>query len=140
MHFQKAIDINPLCGSGWAGLGYVFSDRGDSQKAIKLFKKAYELEPWETDYLYSIASDYRKLNDFEQAMDYLMKIQELTPNDAEVYFLIADLYGEQDQIENAINTLKYGLQQTNNSSIQARTGPCHPPSSHQDRPPQGGCP
>ena len=36
-HFKRAIDINPTAGGGYAGLGYVCSDRGSSRKAIKYF-------------------------------------------------------------------------------------------------------
>ena len=111
-HFSKALEINPMVGS--AGLGYVFSDRGQSKKAIKYFEKALELEPWETDHLYSIATDYMKLKEYDKAMDYLRKIQEETPNDADAYYYIADLYGQQDKIDEAINTIKFGLLQTDN--------------------------
>ncbi len=115
-NFHKAVEINPMIGSGWAGLGYVLSDRGQSQKAIRFFKKALELEPWETDYLYSLAAEYRTLNDMETSMRYLREIQEMTPHDPDAYYYIADLYGAQDKIDEAINTLVYGLQQTDNDS------------------------
>ncbi len=115
-HFQRAVDINEMNGGGWAGLGYISSDCGDSRKAIKYFEKAFELEPWETEHLYSIAADYRKLNRLDLSMQYLRKIQEMNPNDADSYYYIADLYGEMDNIDEAINTIQYGLQQTNNAS------------------------
>ena len=112
----KALEINEMIGAGWAGLGYVYSDRGDSRKAIRCFKKALELEPWETDHLYSLATDYMKLKEYDTAMDCLRKIQEQTPNDADAYYYIADLYGQQDKIDEAINTIKFGLLQTDNDS------------------------
>ena len=105
-----------MVASGYAGLGYVFSDRGNSRKAIKYFKKALEIEPWETDHLYSMATDYMKLKEYDTAMDCLRKIQEQTPNDADAYYYIADLYGQQDKIDEAINTIKFGLLQTDNDS------------------------
>ena len=105
-----------MIGSGWAGLGYVYSDRGQNQKAIRFFKKALELEPWETDFLYSLAAEYRTLNDNDTSMQYLRKIQEMTPNDPDAYYYIADLYGATDRIDEAVNTLVYGLQQTDNDS------------------------
>ena len=97
-------------------MGYVCSDRGDSKKAIRFFEKALELEPWVTDHLYSIAADYRKLNQPDRALEYLQRIQQETPNDPDSYYYIADIYGEQDKIDEAINTLVFGLQQTNNDS------------------------
>lgn len=96
-------------------MGYILSDKGDSKQAIKYFKKAYELEPWETDYLYSIAADYRKLNDFDHAMEYLQKIEAQSPADPDSYFYMADLYGEQDKIDEAIETIQHGLNKTNNA-------------------------
>ena len=40
----------------------------------------------------------------------------MTPHDPDAYYYIADLYGAQDKIDEAINTLVYGLQQTDNDS------------------------
>ncbi len=113
-NFRKAVEMNEMNGGGWAGLGYVSSDRGDSQKAIKYFEKAFKLEPWETEHLYSIAADYHKLNRLDLSMQYLRKIQEMNPRDPDSYYYIADLFGEQDQIDEAINTINYGLLQTDN--------------------------
>ncbi len=113
-HFQKALEINPMIGTGYAGLGYVYSDRGQSLKAIKYFEKAIELEPWETDHLFSIATDYMKLKEYDKVMEYLRQIQEMTPGDADAYYYIADLYGQQDKIDEAINTINFGLLQTDN--------------------------
>lgn len=116
-HFQKAVEMNEMNGGGWAGLGYISSDCGDSKQAIKYFERAFELEPWETEHLYSIAADYHKLNRLDLSMDYLRKIQEMNPRDPDSYYYIADLYGEMDQVDEAINTLQYGLQQTDNAPI-----------------------
>ncbi len=115
-NFRKAVEMNEMNGGGWAGLGYISSDRGDSHKAIKYFEKAYKLEPWETEHLYAIAEDYHKLNRLDLAMQYFRKIQELNPRDPDSYYYIADLYGEQEQVDEAINTLQYGLLQTDNDS------------------------
>ena len=75
-----------------------------------------EYEPWETDHLYSIATDYMKLKEYDKALECLRKIQEQTPNDADAYYYIADLYGQQDKIDEAINTIKFGLLQTDNDA------------------------
>ena len=115
-HFRKAVEMNDMNGGGWAGLGYIVSDRGDSKTAIRYFEKAFKLEPWETEHLYSIAADYRKLNQLDQSMHYLRKIQEMNPRDPDSYYYIADLYGEMDQVDEAINTLQYGLLQTDDDS------------------------
>lgn len=36
------------------------------------------------------------------------------PSDPDAYYYIADLYGQQDKIDDAINTIKFGLLQTDN--------------------------
>ena len=115
-HFRKALEMNEMNGGGWAGLGCISSDMGDSKKAIKYFEKAFQLEPWETEHLYSISADYRKLNCLDLSMQYLRKIQEMNPRDPDSYYYIADLYGEMDQVDEAINTLQFGLIQTDNDS------------------------
>ena len=57
-----------------------------------------------------------KLKEFDKALEQLRKIQEMTPNDPDAYFYIADLYGQQDMVDEAINTIKFGLLQTDNDS------------------------
>ena len=114
--YKEAIDTLEEALRNGVETCYVYSDRGDSRKAIRCFKKALELEPWETDHLYSLATDYMKLKEYDTAMDCLRKIQEQTPNDADAYYYIADLYGQQDKIDEAINTIKFGLLQTDNDS------------------------
>ena len=115
-NFQRAVDMNEMNGGGWAGLGYISSDTGDSKTAIKYFEKAFKLEPWETEHLYSISADYHKLNRLDLSMQYLRKIQEMNPRDPDSYYYIADLYGEMDQVDEAINTLQFGLMQTDYDS------------------------
>ena len=113
-HFQKALEINPMLGSAYAGLGYVHSDRGHSRKAIKCYGKAIQLEPWETDHLYAIAAEYRKINDLDAALECMLKVQKMAPNDADAYYSIAEIYGLMDMVEDAINTINFGLMQTDN--------------------------
>ena len=55
-----------------------------------------------------------KLKEYDKAMECLRKIQEETPSDPDAYYYIADLYGQQDKIDDAINTIKFGLLQTDN--------------------------
>lgn len=113
-NFLKAIDSNPGQPEGWAGIGYLLSDSGHSLQAIKYFKKAYELDCSKTDYLYSIAADYRKLNDFDHAIECLKFIEGETPNEPDCYFYLADIYCMQNKFDEAIKTLRSGLFSTFN--------------------------
>ena len=43
--YNSALAINEHLTEAWSGLGYIYSDTGDSHKAIKFFERAYQLEP-----------------------------------------------------------------------------------------------
>ena len=114
-NFKKAIELAEENGIAWDGLGHVNYSREDYKTALKYFEKASKLQPWVTHYLYSISTCHLKLGHPDQAMKCLQKIQEMNPQDPDSYYYIADIYGEKDQIDDAINTLKYGLLQTDNA-------------------------
>lgn len=114
-NFKKAIELAEENGIAWDGLGHVNYSREDYKTALKYFEKASKLQPWVTQYLYSISTCHLKLGHPDQAMKCLQKIQEMNPQDPDSYYYIADIYGEKDQIDDAINTLKYGLLQTDNA-------------------------
>ena len=114
-NFKKAIELTEENGIAWDGLGHVHFSREDFKTALKYFEKAAQLQPWVTQYLYSISTCHLKLGHPDQAMKCLHKIQEMNPQDPNSYYYIADIYGEKDQVDEAINTLKYGLLQTDNA-------------------------
>ena len=114
--YNKALAINEYLTEAWSGLGYVYSDTGDSHNAIKFFEKAYRLEPFNDDHLYNLAAEHRKINENEKALAYLLEIEKHQPNDPDLYFFLGDLLAEMDRYDEAICYLKLGLERTNNDS------------------------
>ena len=98
----------------WAGLGYVYSDTGDSLQAVKCFQKAYNYEPFNDDHLYNLASEYWKINQKDKALECLLEIEKKQPDDPDLYFFLGDLLADMDRFDEAICYLHLGLQRTNN--------------------------
>jgi protein O-GlcNAc transferase len=108
------LNLNESLTEAWSGLGYVYSDAGDSAKAIKYFKQAYTLEPFNDDHLYNLAAEYRKVNQRQEALDCLFEIESRQPNDPDLYFFLGDLLAEMDRFDEAICYLRVGLERTGN--------------------------
>ena len=101
----------------WSGLGYVYSDMGDSAQAMKCFQKAYSYEPFNDDHLYNLASEYWKINEKEKALDCLLEIEKKQPDDPDLYFFLGDLLADMDRYDEAICYLRLGLRRTNNDPV-----------------------
>lgn len=91
------------------GLGFVFSDRGNPQKAIDYFEKAIKLDPLNTDVIYYLAEENNKLGRYEEAFTYLRYIEEINPFDEDLYLHLMDTYLLMDNPDDAIKSLNDGL-------------------------------
>lgn len=110
--YQKALAINDALAEAWAGLGYVYSDTGESIKAINHFKHAYSLEPFNDDHLYNLAAEYRKINDNENALICLQTIEQYQPVDPDLYFFLGDLLADMNRPKEALQYLQTGIERT----------------------------
>ena len=112
--YNQALKRNEYLTEAWSGLGYVYSDTGNSAKAIRFFEKAYRLEPFNDDHLYNLAAEYHKINENEKALEYLLEIEQRQPNDPDLYFFLGDLLADMNRVDEAICYLKIGLERTDN--------------------------
>ena len=114
--YNSALAINEHLTEAWSGLGYIYSDTGDSHKAIKFFERAYQLEPFNDDHLYNLAAEHQKIGEHEKALAYLLEIEKSQPNDPDLYFFLGDLLADMGRFDEAICYLKLGLERTHNDA------------------------
>lgn len=110
--YLTALKYDDRIPEAWSGMGYVYSDTGDSAQALKCFQKAYSLDPENDDHLYNLASEYWKVNEREKALDCLLEIEKNQPCDPDLYFCLGDLLADMDRYEEAFYYLHLGLERT----------------------------
>lgn len=110
--YLTALQGDERLADAWSGLGYIYSDTGDSTRAVKCFQKAYSLEPFNDDHLYNLASEYWKVNEREKALECLLEVEKKQPDDVDLYFCLGDLLADMDRYEEAYYYLQLGLERT----------------------------
>lgn len=107
--YMLALSMDDKNVEAYIGLGFVFSDRGNNQKAINYFERAIKLDPLNTDVIYYLAEENNKLGRYEEAFTYLHYIEEINPFDEDLYIHLMDTYLYMDNPDEAIKSLNDGL-------------------------------
>ncbi|HEY1341437.1 MAG TPA: tetratricopeptide repeat protein [Bryobacteraceae bacterium] len=99
--FEAALKIEPDSEDALTGLAGMYSDLGDTQKAIEKLKAVTEKSPSERT-LAALASAYESLQDYKDAAEVLKKALEMAPDNPRlVRGLAQDLFFS-DQIDEAL--------------------------------------
>ena len=80
---EEAARLEPTLGEAFVLLGSLFSERGDSQKAIAAFQKATEVTPGLADARYRLAKAYKRAGDAEKATEQLRIYSQLAKDAAD---------------------------------------------------------
>lgn len=88
------------------GAGNVCSDKGDYDKAIEYYKKAYGLDKNDPSVLLNLGRAYFNKRDYDTAIIYFNEAVKLNPNDGHGYHGLARCYKEKGDIENAVINFK----------------------------------
>ena len=108
-NFKKAIDLDENIAEAYAGLGFIFCEENDHKSAIKFLKKANELAPFNTDYLFVLVEQHNKLGKYKTSIKYLKEIEELFPFDVNIYIAYMEVYIMLDDIKKAVKSIEKGL-------------------------------
>lgn len=108
-NFKKAIDLDENIAEAYAGLGFIFCEENDHKSAIKFLKKANELAPFNTDYLFVLVEQHNKLGKYKTSLKYLKEIEELFPFDVNIYIAYMEVYIMLDDIKKAVKSIEKGL-------------------------------
>ncbi len=63
-----------------------------AEKALIALKRAYEIDPFDMDVIYSLGDMYDRLRNFEEAEKLYLRILELEPTNMENYYVVAGFY------------------------------------------------
>lgn len=107
--YQKAMKLDDKIPEAYAGIGFVLSDEGNPQSAIKFLKHAHTLSPYNTDYMYVLIEEYNKIEEYDNALKFVNEILDLNPYDENVYISMMECYVMKDDPESAMESLERGL-------------------------------
>jgi tetratricopeptide (TPR) repeat protein len=98
-------------------LGYMLADKGIRlPEALKLIRKAVDLEPMNGAYLDSLGWAYFKMGEYELAEDNLRKAVERDQTDPTVHDHLGDLYEKTGRIRLAASQWELSLNEYNKSA------------------------
>jgi tetratricopeptide (TPR) repeat protein len=97
VYFSKVLDYDPENLQALEQYGLVVMIRGDFEKAIEVFTKLTEFEPFRKDHWVNIGDAQIQLQDFCGASEAFAKATEIDPGDIKLWETLADLYQSCDQ-------------------------------------------
>lgn len=77
--YQRAINLNPLNGFHYDGLGWVYLRTNNYEQALVNFQEALSLDPHRSDYLYAVGKAYENIGEFDQAMNFYKQAVAIKP-------------------------------------------------------------
>jgi tetratricopeptide (TPR) repeat protein len=88
--------------------------QGKLNESLDSYKKALELDPDNSNFLYNTGLLFAKRSEYKDAQNCLQKALELNPQNPYIYLGLADAHEKQDQPEEALDVYK-SLQKLDNS-------------------------
>ena len=108
-NFKKAIDLDENIAEAYAGLGFIFCEEEEHKSAIKFLKRAHQLDPYNTDYMFVLVEQHNRINKYKTSLKYLKEIEELAPYEMNLYIAYMEVYILLDDVDNAIKSIKRGI-------------------------------
>jgi tetratricopeptide (TPR) repeat protein len=115
--FRQALEQDPSSALTLNYLGYMMADRGTRlPEALKLIRKAVDLDPLNGAYLDSLGWVYFKMGDYESAEQYLRQAVERDSSDPSVHDHLGELYEKTGRIRLAVAQWEISIKQFAKSS------------------------
>lgn len=108
---EKEVAAHPKNTRAWIGLGQLYFDTGEAQKAIQAYIKALKLDPSDAPALSDLGVMYRRTGQFDKALETFDRAIKLDPTLAQPRFnkgivLMFDLHREKEALQAWENLLK----------------------------------
>ena len=108
-NFNKAIELDENIAEAYAGIGFIFCEENNHQSAIKFLKRAHQLAPYNTDYLFVLIEEHNKIEKYKTSLKYLKEIEDIFPYDVNLYIVYMEVYILLDDIKKAVQSIEKGL-------------------------------
>ena len=108
-NYKKAMKLDENLPEAYAGIGFLLSDENNPKSAIKFLKHAHTLSPYNTDYMFVMAEEYNKLEEYDKALKIVNEILSQNPYDENAYITLMECYVLKDDVENAFLAINRGL-------------------------------
>jgi len=100
--YNAALQVEPDNEDALTGLALLYSDLGDTRRAIEELKAVTEKNPNERT-LVALARAYREMRDYKDAAEALKRAMTLAPENDRLARELADTLAEGDQLDEALN-------------------------------------
>ena len=114
--YTKFIKEHPNTKELYEGRAFVYIINKEYKKAITDFKKAYELAPQNTHYLFCCADCFGKLGQWDNALKEYKKILKIDDKDATCYLNMADIFSQKHSNRSAEKYYTKAIQLGKNDS------------------------
>lgn len=107
--FRKTFTLDSKSAVAAYNLGVLLSRR-DPDRAVYWCQKAYELQPVNSKYAYTLAYYYIQQNHLDEAVGILQPLVDSGTDDSQIYMMLIEIYIKMNQIQNAINVCQAAIE------------------------------
>ena len=107
--FRKTFELNSKSAVAAYNLGILVAQRAPEQ-AIYWCQKAYELDPSNSKYSYTLAYYFTQLNRLDEAISILQPLVNRKTDNPKIYMMLADVYVQINQIQSAIEVCQKAVE------------------------------
>jgi len=141
--YKTATELDPFFATAYNNLGYTWIERNlNLEEAMKLVRKALELEPENGAYIDSLGWGYFKQGKLDEALSELQRALKFDSTDAAIYDHIGDVYEAKKMMKEAIRYWQKALQMNpNDKKIKdkiEKNRNAFPPPEKKDQPEDSG--
>jgi TolB-like protein/Tfp pilus assembly protein PilF len=101
-NYSHAYNIDPDLALANIGLGWVYFFRGDNDEAFSYFKRAVDIDSYDTEVNSNVGHFFRSIGLFKKAVKYYLKVLDVNPLDNRSRSLLLRCYMFQSNFEEAI--------------------------------------
>ena len=107
--YQLALKLDPGCIDAYRGLGRIYVDLGDFERAEETFRRAYVKFPKESIFWYEMAQMHNRRKDFSQAAVHLQKALDMEPENRIYLTTLGLTMARSGQTEQAVALLSRSM-------------------------------
>lgn len=90
--YEKAIKRDPSVAAAYLGMGVIFDERGEAERALEMYEKAWSLSQWNQHYLNNISYQYLRMKEYDKAIDKYTLLLNLQGNYLLTHYTISNAY------------------------------------------------